>query len=359
MERREKEPFSITSLLSANPGLARTMCWKFAEWDHADAAGRHVQFGCGENVLPDFVNLDMLPIDERVIACNLLDIWPERLAGQTAGFYSEDVLEHFFLGEQLYLLCSMNYLSRHGAVSRVLMPDIDKLWAYRDVFDLDRMRRENDYFLSVMGCVDPVQVINTGLRMGGHRWLHNHDSFSALAGLAGFSSLLAGCETSQDPAYNGINLRSEHALAFASDLVKTRDVHRRILEPSRVHGAQRVEDVDEHQSLWVSTSADPVIVYEFPGIPWEEITLINVRCANLSEFNEHNFSKMYFAQNEANSLYTDRTLHSAHYVNTFTRWEIDRKRPRDSQEVSFLRFDPSERPGDYFTVGPIEIFTLS
>jgi len=45
MERREKEPFSITSLLSANPGLARTMCWKFAAWDHADAAGRHVQFG--------------------------------------------------------------------------------------------------------------------------------------------------------------------------------------------------------------------------------------------------------------------------------------------------------------------------
>lgn len=358
MSRTEAASFSIHALRAVNPALARSMCWEYADWDRVDVSERRVQIGCGENVLPDFVNLDMLPVDERVVACNLLDIWPGRLATAAKGFYSEDVLEHFFLGEQLYLLCSMNLLSRPGSVSRVLMPDIDKLWTYRQGFDAGRMQRDNDYFHTVMGCADAIQVINTGMRMGGHRWLHNQESFAGLARLAGFEAHPASCHASRDPAYDGINLRSEHAVAFATDLVKVRDIRRHVLAPSRILGAKLVEEVDAAQSLWRSTGNDPLIAYEFPGMPWEDLTLVNVRCANLSEYNEHNFSKMYFAQNEANTMYTDRTMQSACYMNTFTKWDIDRKRPRDSDTVSFLRFDPSERPGDYFTAGPIEIFTM-
>lgn len=357
MFKNDKTPspkFSINALRETNPRLAASMTWGCADWSQVSAAGRHVQFGCGDNVIPEFVNLDFLPSGTSVIGCNLLDVWPERLASATQGFYSEDVIEHFYMGEQLYLLCSMNYLSEMGATSRVLMPDIDRLWAFRDNFDYQTLAARGDYFVTMMGCMDAIQAINTGMRMGGHRWLHNRDSFDRLARLAGFVPYAASCTHSRDPAYDGLNIRGDDSISFATDLVKGRHLKRVIVPPKQVLNAELVEVIDENQSLYVSTTIDPALLYEFPEFAVDRISLINVRCANVSEFSEHNFSKAYFRLDETAALYTDRTMQSAHFMNTFTSWDVARKAGPGT--LSSLRFDPGERPGDYFIAGPIEIF---
>lgn len=356
MTGNKKNYFSLNDLASTNVGLAGQFVWKFDDWSGVEAIGRYVQIGCGDKPFKDFINLDFIPVIDGVIPCNLLHIWPDRLSNQVKCFYSEDVLEHFFLKEQAYILCSMNYLLDLNGISRVLMPDIDSLWNYSKNFDLDKLRKNNDYFVTTMGCLEAVEALNTGLRMGGHRWLHNRKSFNRLARLCGFYPRSSSCATSVNPRLSGLNIRDEvTGIAFATDLIKEKRIERHIIPPTRIGNAKFIENVAPHQDLFCSTTSDSYIVYDLGNLPLSSVVILNFRSANLSQFNEHNFSKAYFELSEHASMYTDRTLHSSPFMNIFTKWDLERIVGPFST-LSIVRFDPSERPGEYFTAGPIEVF---
>ena len=51
---------------------------------------------------------------------------PEALVGRAAGVFSEDVLEHFFRNEQVYILCNINRVLAADGVARTLMPSLSK-----------------------------------------------------------------------------------------------------------------------------------------------------------------------------------------------------------------------------------------
>ncbi|MEI8395491.1 MAG: hypothetical protein WCF85_12190 [Rhodospirillaceae bacterium] len=345
-----------TGFAAFNPKLAAHYTWGVENWPAEDGACLHL--GCGSKLLDGFVNLDFLPSNPKVVNCNLLNIWPERLIGRTSLVYSEDVLEHFGLNEQIYLLCSMNLVLRPGAISRVLMPNIDILWRYKEIFDLDTLLANNDYLACVLGCRSGTDAFNMGMRMGGHRWLHNREGFARIARACGFNPVASRCDTSLDPRMNGINIRGDDSFAFAIDLVKQNALERLIIPPLNVRQAEQIEEIGSGQNLWRAIGSDPSINYDFPAIPVEEIACLNVRSANISEFREHNFSKAYFALKEGHALYVDRTLLSAPHMNPFSTDDLYRalqQRPLLEQ----LRFNPSKSAGDLFTVGPLEIFRFT
>ncbi|WMW64097.1 FkbM family methyltransferase [Nitratidesulfovibrio liaohensis] len=363
----------MAGLSRCNPRLAAWFAWSHDDWQGADAAGGHVHLGCGGAVLDGFVNLDFLPHDARVRECRLLDVWPRRLAGQVAAFYAEDVIEHFFLTEQLYILCSMNVLLRPGGVARLLTPDIGQLWTYGQRFDAATLVGSGDYFADVMRCRNGMDAVNTGLRMGGHRWLHDFTSLRRAAEECGFAARRTPCATSDDPKLCNINLRDESGISFAAELRKTRPLRHLLVWPERIANAVPVAGgdpgkspndalpsgldggADAIQPVFRATTGDPGITYRLPDVAVQRIAMVNVRSANLSEFREHNFAKAYFRLEESGAVYADRTLHSVPHMNGFTRADVETAM-RGEGVLRSVRFDPSEREGDLFTVGPLELF---
>ncbi|WP_035067244.1 FkbM family methyltransferase [Nitratidesulfovibrio termitidis] len=363
----------MAGLSRCNPRLAAWFAWSHDDWQGADAAGAHVHLGCGGAVLDGFVNLDFLPHDERVRECRLLDVWPRRLAGQVAAFYAEDVIEHFYLTEQLYILCSMNVLLRPGGVARLLTPDIGQLWTYGQRFDPATLVGSGDYFADVMRCRNGMDAVNTGLRMGGHRWLHDFTSLRRAAAECGFTARRTPCAASDDPKLSNINLRDESGISFAAEMRKTRPLRHLLVWPEHIANAVPVAggdpgaspnvalpscldgSVDAIQPVFRAVTGDPGITYRLPDVAVQRIAMVNVRSANLCEFREHNFAKAYFRLEESGAVYADRTLHSVPHMNGFTRADVETAM-RGEGVLRSVRFDPSEREGDLFTVGPLELF---
>jgi len=347
--------FSLRKLAKQNPSLADWFTWRYDDWQGAGAQDDYVHLGCGDNILEGFVNLDFVPYSSDVFACNLLDIWPERLAGKLKAFHTEDLMEHFFLSEQLYILASMNFLLQYDGIVRILMPDIDQLWHYAQSFDVERMVGSGDYFADVMRCRSGVDAVNMGMRMGGHRWLHSFGSFRRIAELCGFSAQHTSCASSTDPKLCGLNIRDESGISFAAELNKVHSLRRLLVEPKDVSGAKLVEDLGNGQKLYSSVTDDPVVQYLFDPVAVKDIVVMCIRNANVSECREHNFAKAYFRPEEAGAIYVDRTLQSVPHANIFSQVDITVAMKGESM-LGEVRFDPSEHAGDYFTIGPLELF---
>ncbi|MBW1780213.1 MAG: FkbM family methyltransferase [Deltaproteobacteria bacterium] len=349
--------FQFNDLLRTNPGLANFFLWAYETWGGADSDDIYIHLGCGDKVLDGFINLDFLPVTEDVTECHLLNIWPESLFDKVKAFYAEDVIEHFFLSEQLYILCSMNCLLGEEGLVRLLMPDISQLWTYGRRFDLDHLQRKSDYFVTTMRCRNGMDAVNMGMRMGGHRWLHDFTSFQRVAEACGFSASRTTCTVSSDPKMTDINVRDESGISFAVELRRSRHLSRLLVEPEQVRNSEFVEDLGNGQFLYRATNDDPGISYSFNELEVKNIALANVRSANISELCEHNFGKAYFMPNEKGAIYVDRTLHSSPHMNAFSEIDIATAM-RNESSLKRLRFDPSERTGDYFTVGPMELFVF-
>lgn len=351
------ELFKLSTLRETNSQLAVSFLWTYDNWQGADGDDLYVHLGCGDKVLEGFLNLDFIPQVRGVKECHMLHVWPERLIDRIRTFYAEDLIEHFFLSEQLYILCSMNCLLNEQGVVRLLMPDISQLWSYGRGFDLETLRQSEDYFVTTMRCRNGMDAVNMGMRMGGHRWLHNFASFRRVAEACGFAMSRTTCGSSSDLKMTGINIRDESGISFAVELFKKRRMGRILVSPSQVLNAELIEDLGEGQQLYRATDDDPKIIYRFPALEVGHLALMNVRSANLSEFREHNFAKAYFLPSEAAAIYVDRSLSAAPYMNIFSQVDILTALSQEHR-MDRLRFDPSERRGDYFTVGPLELFTV-
>lgn len=315
--------------------------------------GLRLQLGCGDNPFPGFVNVDFLPSQRGVLGWNLLDRWPDELAGRVRCAFSEDVLEHFFYEEQSFVLCEMNRALAPGGVFRVLMPDLSGL--VRSGQEFDAKQREA-FFVRDFGVSSGADAINLGMRFGGHRWLHDPESFAALARRCGFEPISTSCRESTLPELCDLNLRDEsNSLSFATDLRKVEDVARWRLAPDRVVSAKRVGDLAEGHPLFKSSGRDPQVHYRFEaGLDTDRIVVIAIRGANLSQFREHNHSEAYLVERADRSLPIDSSMRSTRHTSFVAAPLISSRHSGDL--VDSLRFDPAARRGDYFTTGPAEIY---
>lgn len=350
--------FSLTRLQRVNPALAQVFMWEENPWLTEDTVSQpiNLQIGCGERVLDEFVNVDFIPCDPRVLKWNLLDLWSTKLVNRVNIAFSEDVLEHFFYPEQLYILCSMNRVLQDKGVFRVLMPDLERLIGC----SLNFSAQNNDDWFVKMGIETGMDALNFGMRMSGHSWLHNQHSLTQMAHLCGFEAISTSCYHSTVQQMNGLNLRNEdNSLSFANDLVKTRTMQSWLVSPTSVKNATLVEKVASDCALYRAKTSDPQIEYQLPtALNCHQVVLLNFRSANLSEFNEHNFAKVYLKPKEEYTISLDSSLGSTASSNLFSANQI-RLKTEANDSIRTLRFDPSETKGALFTVGPLEVFFIS
>lgn len=349
------QPFSLERLRQENPGLADYFSWSTNALPPL-ASPLYLQFGCGERVLDGFVNLDFIPHDERVSMWNLLDLWPETLTGIVDGVFSEDVLEHFFHAEQVYILCNQNRALKKDGVARTLMPSLPKLVDYGTAFKPE----PGEILYQAFGVETGGDALNIGMRFSGHRWLHGPESLARMAAVCGFDVVATTCEASTIERFNYINLRDEtNSLSFASDLVKSRSMVRRLVAPGPIVGADLVEDVADGVRLFVATARRPTVTYALaPAIDASALACLNVRSSNLSSFREHNQKSLVIDGIHADSpWHFDETLKSRPCMNLVTHNQL-RLLIGDATSLSTLAFSPATQPGEYFTVGCAEVYTL-
>jgi hypothetical protein len=346
-------PFSLRSLAGVNSALADQFLW--AANTMPSNAPRWLHWGCGAHVLEGFLNVDFLPRDPRVLSWQFLDPWPlDSLDGYFEGAFSEDTLEHFFLAEQAYLLCNLNCVLKHGGTARILMPSYARLVEHAQTREIQPGAFLHDTF----GVTTPVDAINCGMRFSGHRWLHDHESFARLARDCGFEAIPTTCAHSAVAMLSGHNLRSEtDSASFAHDLTKRRALRSIRVLPTAVIGAEQVEDAAPGVALYRATLNDALVKYTLPrAIAAGEIACLNIRGANVSSFRNHYYKQLAFASGDKRGIWRfDETMKSCPVMNTVTHAQIAIAM-RDMPQVEELAFTPAGAGGEYFTLGPLEMF---
>jgi predicted SAM-dependent methyltransferase len=348
--------FSLRALAQANPPLAAHFTWDTNPVP-ALPPPFYVQLGCGDRVLDGFLNLDFLPHDARVHPWNLLDLWPQSWVAVADGVFSEDVLEHFFYGEQAYILCNVNRALRRGGVARTLMPSLSRLVDYGAAYSPS----SRDVMYTAFGVDTGGDALNMGMRFGGHRWLHTQQSLARLANMCGFEAEPTTCARSSVEKFVGINLRSENdSLSFANDLRKTRDVARTILAPDAISGARHVEEVSDGMHLFVASADRPTVRYVLPErVDASSFVCLNVRSTSLSSFLEH--SQKWLAVNEErrdDPWHFDETQKSRPCMNVATRNQL-RAIGTGIDAIASFTFSPAARAGEHFVIGCAEMFALT
>jgi predicted SAM-dependent methyltransferase len=347
--------FSLKRLARENPALADWFGWSTNRVPPMPSP-LFLHLGCGHRVLDGFVNLDLIPRGDPVHPWNLLDLWPDELEDRADGVFCEDVLEHFFLAEQVYILCNANRVLRRGKIARVLMPSLERLVDYTANYRPDR----NEFLHQTYGVETGADALNVGLRFSGHRWLHDQDSIARMAPMCGFEAAPTTCATSTVPEFCGVNLRDEtDSLSFANDLRKERLVDRTLLAPQAIRGAEAVEPAAEGVQLYVATDARPTVEYVAAApIDARNVACINIRSSNLSSFHEHTLKSLVIDDVHCDQpWHFDETMKSRPCMNLVPRHQLPLV-AGDATTITRLTFSPAGRAGEYFTLGQAEVFTL-
>lgn len=349
--------FLLSQLLADEPGLAGAFTWRANRLPAALPDPLWLHFGCGENVLDGFVNLDFLPHDARVAEWDLLDPWPAPWPRPASGAISEDTLEHFFLAEQLYILCELNAALAPGAVARTLMPSYARLVEYCRGFS----PRPGEFLHATFGVETEADAVNAGMRFSGHRWLHDDASLAHLARLAGFEAVKTSCAESTVPFLSGRNLRAEEgSAAFAHDLVKREPVARTTLAPGELRGIEVVETLGEAIAFGEVREAGARVRWRLAQpVPAGEIACVNARGANLSSFREHSLKRLVFRGPWGEGAWAlDETLKSKACMNLAMPAALALACGGADRVIEEIALEPG-RPGDRLTIGPLELFAYA
>jgi len=349
--------FSLARWRDEDPGFASAFLWKANRLPASLPDPLWLHLGCGENVLEGFLNLDFLPHDARVAEWDLLDPWPEAWPLPVRGAFSEDTLEHFFLAEQLHILCEVNRALGAGDVFRVLMPSYERLLAYCRDF-----RPRRDEFLQATFAVETeCDAVNAGLRFSGHRWLHDDTSLAHLARLAGFEAVKTTCAQSTVPHLAGRNLRDEAgSAAFAHDLVKRRGVTRLVVPPTATTGLETLETLEGGIVVGEIREPGARVAYRLPSpVAVGDIASVNARGANLSSWREHSLKRLLFRGDGREGAWSlDETLKSRPCMNLAMPAAVALACGEAVRAVEEVCLEPG-RPGDRVTVGPLELFAYA
>lgn len=349
--------FLLSQLQADEPGLAGAFTWRANRLPAALPDPLWLHFGCGENVLDGFVNLDFLPHDARVAEWDLLDPWPAPWPRPASGALSEDTLEHFFLAEQLYILCELNAALAPGAVARTLMPSYARLVEYCRGF----APRPGEFLHATFGVETEADAVNAGMRFSGHRWLHDDASLAHLARLAGFEAVKTSCAQSTVAFLSNRNLRAEEgSAAFAHDLVKRVPVSRTTLAPGELRGIEVVETVGEGIAFGEVREAGARVTWRLPrAVPAGDIACVNARGANLSSFREHSLKRLLFRGPWGGGAWAlDETLKSKACMNLAMPAAVALACGGADRMIEEIALEPG-RPGDRVTIGPLELFAYA
>lgn len=162
----------------------------------AEAGGLKLHLGCGGNLIPGWVNTDIVDGDVRVDLRRGLP-FPDRAA---AYVYTCHMLEHLaHPGEAMPLLREIHRVLRPGGIVRIVVPDIEPLLRAYTADDREFFTERSQYwtwadpsasllaqFLDYAGANrDPFDLI-------GHKYGYDFETLAAALAEAGFSPAVRG-----------------------------------------------------------------------------------------------------------------------------------------------------------------------
>jgi len=335
------------------PSLLAPYLWRPNRLPAALPEPLWLQLGGGEQVFEGFLNLDFLPHDARVTEWDFLQPWPEAWPRRARGAFSEDTLEHFYLAEQLYILCEMNRLLDTNGVFRVLMPALDRLVAY----SRDFKPTAGEFLYQTFAVETEADAINVGMRFSGHRWLHDDRSLAHLAAQAGFESVKTSCTDSTEPFLSKRNIRVEEGTAaFAHDLVKKRSIIRRVVTVFQRDGFERIDSLAGSIDLLHADGDNAALRFHLrEPVAAESIACINVRSATIGETREHSLKRVALRGGFGTATWPlDETLKSNAAVNLMTSTAL-RVAGASKGRIEEVALFPA-RKGQHVTAGALELF---
>jgi len=197
----------------------------------ATHAVRKLQIGTGPNVLPGWLNTDLLPDfypehRRRVVRLDALQPFPFADASFDYVF-SEHQIEHVTEPEARRLVAECYRVLRPGGRIRISTPD---LAAIVRLYDGELSASEEEYIEWVLKRFHPgieggnrtCYVVNQMLNGHGHRFIYDEETLAALLGSAGFGDVRRYAPgESDDPELRGLEAHGRAIGSEAANRVET------------------------------------------------------------------------------------------------------------------------------------------
>lgn len=171
---------------------------------------RKLHLGAGPNLLDGWLNTDISPQNNRVIALDVNSPLP--FEGDTFNYvFSEHMIEHLTLPQAVRLLAEIFRILKPGGVVRIATPDLLRLLALYTNEPADIQKRYVDWtmenFVGNLRGYNPTLVLNNMYYSWGHRFIYDQNLLGTFIANAGFTDLKrTPNNTSEHPDLNNINL---------------------------------------------------------------------------------------------------------------------------------------------------------
>lgn len=177
----------------------------------AGAAEPKLQFGCGLNPRPGWLNTDYFPDDPALIHLDLTRRFP--LPSDCAALvFSEHVIEHLTLAGAINMLRESFRVLRPGGRIRVSTPSLAALLDIYQRPDEPLHRAYLDWhaatWLAKAEVVTPAIILNDFARNWGHLLIHDAETLRTLIARAGFIDIRA-CALQQSDDERLANLEND------------------------------------------------------------------------------------------------------------------------------------------------------
>jgi predicted SAM-dependent methyltransferase len=169
---------------------------------------RKLHIGCGEHLLPDWLNADLHPVSLNVLRLDAT----KRLPFSDNMFdyvFSECMIEHVPYRDGAHLLAECYRVLKPGGRLRIATPDLPFLIAlyHRDKTELQReyIRWMTEVYIPYAPYADDTFVINNYVRDWGHQFIYDEKTLRRAFERAGFSAIVTReLNDSEDVALRGL-----------------------------------------------------------------------------------------------------------------------------------------------------------
>lgn len=179
---------------------------------------RKVHLGCGERILPGWLNADIYNGDLDVNIATRLPFKDSSIDY----VYSHHVIEHIELEQFVAFSKELQRICRTGAHVRLVTPDLKKM---AEIYDHPECNSDViDHYCRETRYKSPAEFFNMELRQKGeHKYIYDFDLLKLILEEAGFGNILQSrYGESSVPAFHGIDLHGYRIIDKISLIIEAR-----------------------------------------------------------------------------------------------------------------------------------------
>lgn len=175
---------------------------------------RKLHIGCGGNLLKDWLNCDLYPLDDNIIHLNAMETFP--FESESFNYiFSEHMIEHIPYAGGAFMLNECYRVLKEGGKIRISTPDLGHFIALytnnKTVLQNDYIKWNTNQFIASAPYYDETFVINNSLRDWGHQFIYDEKTLRKAMEIAGFSKIVS-CVLNESASSAFRNLEKEEKM---------------------------------------------------------------------------------------------------------------------------------------------------